>query len=160
MNVLSEIIGYRDSMGPGNSAGRNGRTHVLTSWKEVARYMGKGVRTVQRWERDFNLPVRRPSGAKNKRAILVLAADLDAWIALQCSRMSRDRRSDGIGLPPATLRDRMQAATSLRVANRLLLNEIQIAVEALQQKLSAMCPESGPEESTRRGESPGAAPPA
>lgn len=37
----------------GNSA------QVFTSWKEIARYMGKGVRTVQRWEQDFGLPVRK-----------------------------------------------------------------------------------------------------
>jgi DNA-binding transcriptional regulator YiaG len=24
---------------------------VLTSWTEIARYLGKGVRTVQRWEK-------------------------------------------------------------------------------------------------------------
>ncbi len=32
---------------------------LLNSWKEIAAYMGRGVRTVQRWERDLALPVRR-----------------------------------------------------------------------------------------------------
>jgi len=32
---------------------------VLTSWKEIAAYFGIGVRTVQRWERQFGLPVER-----------------------------------------------------------------------------------------------------
>ena len=36
---------------------------VLSSWKDIAKYMGKGVRTVQRWERHLGLPVRRPNGA-------------------------------------------------------------------------------------------------
>ena len=27
---------------------------VFTSWKEIACYLGKGIRTVQRWERDFD----------------------------------------------------------------------------------------------------------
>jgi transcriptional regulator with XRE-family HTH domain len=141
MNVLSEI-GHRNSAEAAERAGRIRRPHVLTSWKEVARYMGKGVRTVQRWERDFSLPVRRPSGAKNKRVILVFTADLDAWIAAQCSRMQRDSRTDGNGLSSATLRDCIRASAELRVANRLLLNEIQIAVEALLQTLSDMCPQS------------------
>jgi hypothetical protein len=34
---------------------------VFTSWKEIAAYLGKSVRTVQRWESEFRLPVRRPS---------------------------------------------------------------------------------------------------
>ena len=32
---------------------------LLNSWKEIAAYMGRGVRTLQRWERDLALPVRR-----------------------------------------------------------------------------------------------------
>ncbi len=31
---------------------------VLNSWKEIACYLGRGVRTVQRYERDLGLPVR------------------------------------------------------------------------------------------------------
>ena len=36
--------------------------HFLNGWKEIANYLGKGVRTVQRYERTLALPVRRPSG--------------------------------------------------------------------------------------------------
>ena len=63
------------------------RPPVLTSWKDIAHYMGKGVRTVQRWEQDFGLPVRRPQGS-NKKAILARPADLDAWVALRCASRS------------------------------------------------------------------------
>ena len=28
---------------------------VMTSWKEIARYLGEGVRTAQRWESEFGL---------------------------------------------------------------------------------------------------------
>jgi hypothetical protein len=139
MNVLSEI-GYRDSVEAANRAGRTRRPSVLTSWKEVARYMGKGVRTVQRWEREFGLPVRRPSGAKNKRVILALTADLDAWIALSCSRMQHSLPDGACGEMASTLRDHVRTAAELRIANRLLLNEIHIAMAALQQTLRAMCP--------------------
>jgi hypothetical protein len=31
----------------------------LNGWKEIAAYLGRSVRTVQRWEKDFGLPVRR-----------------------------------------------------------------------------------------------------
>jgi len=31
----------------------------LNSWKEIATYLSRGVRTVQRWERELKLPVHR-----------------------------------------------------------------------------------------------------
>jgi hypothetical protein len=52
---------------------------VLTSWKEIAAYLGKGVRTVQRWEREFGLPVRRPNG--NSHTVYASCEELQAWLA-------------------------------------------------------------------------------
>ena len=51
---------------------------VLGSWKEIANYLGKGVRTVQRWERQSGLPVHRPSGSR-KGVVLAFPAELDKW---------------------------------------------------------------------------------
>lgn len=50
---------------------------VLTSWKEIAAYMGKGVRTVQRWESEMELPVRRPGA--DRHIVLAFPQELDAW---------------------------------------------------------------------------------
>jgi hypothetical protein len=50
---------------------------VLTSWKEIAAYMGKGVRTVQRWEAEMELPVRRP--AADRHIVLAFPAELAPW---------------------------------------------------------------------------------
>jgi hypothetical protein len=52
--------------------------NVLTSWKEIGQYLGKGVRTVQRWERESGLPVRRPTDPC-RRAVLAIPEELDAW---------------------------------------------------------------------------------
>ncbi len=52
---------------------------VLNSWKEIASYLGRGVRTVQRYERDLALPVRRPRGT-SRSAVIALKEDLDAWL--------------------------------------------------------------------------------
>lgn len=52
---------------------------MLNSWKEVAVYLGRGVRTVQRWELDLGLPVRRPRG-KPRSAVIALKAELDSWL--------------------------------------------------------------------------------
>lgn len=52
---------------------------VLNSWKEIAAYMGRGVRTVQRWEQELGLPVRRPRG-RERSAVIALKPDLDRWL--------------------------------------------------------------------------------
>jgi hypothetical protein len=36
------------------------QTMILKGWKDIAKYLGCGVRTVQRWEK-LGLPVRRPA---------------------------------------------------------------------------------------------------
>ena len=43
-------------MTPSSTRSLEGR---LDSWKEIASYLGRGVRTVQRWEREEGLPVHR-----------------------------------------------------------------------------------------------------
>jgi len=57
----------------------------LTSWKEIAEYMRCGVRTVQRYEREFGLPVRRPTG-KSRGSVIATRAEIDAWIAADSIR--------------------------------------------------------------------------
>lgn len=128
-------------------------TSVLTSWKEIALYMGKGVRTVQRWEHDFGLPVRRPQGS-DKKAILARRGDLDAWVALRCSshsdlaaiaaRMGGSPSVNGLagaGISLSALSAlNAQIATSrmLRNNNRVLLAEVRGALANLQRELTAI----------------------
>lgn len=72
-----------------SDCGRRMMPKALTSWKEIAQYLGKGVRTVQRWEHYFGLPVRRPS-ADSHHAVLALPAELDAWL-IERTRTRRGR---------------------------------------------------------------------
>ena len=51
---------------------------VLTSWKEIAAYLGKGVRTVQRWETEMGLPVRRPG--PERHIVIAFPAELEEWL--------------------------------------------------------------------------------
>jgi TolB-like protein/Flp pilus assembly protein TadD len=50
----------------------------LDSWKEIAAYLRKEVRTVQRWEKSSDLPVRRLAHAKTG-TVFAYKSDLDAW---------------------------------------------------------------------------------
>jgi len=51
----------------------------LDSWGEIASYLGREVRTVQRWERTEGLPVRRHEH-KKKSTVYAYTGELDAWI--------------------------------------------------------------------------------
>lgn len=55
------------------------RPQVLSGWKEIALYLGKGVRTVQRYERELGLPVRRPAG-RPRAAVVATKQELEAWV--------------------------------------------------------------------------------
>ena len=55
---------------------------VLTSWKEIAQYVRKGVRTVQRWERELRFPVRRTPHA-TRSIVLAIPGEIDAWVRAQ-----------------------------------------------------------------------------
>jgi PAS domain S-box-containing protein len=51
---------------------------ILRSWKEIARYTGASVRTLQRWEKDFRLPIRRIATKKGS-VVFAFRSDLDSW---------------------------------------------------------------------------------
>lgn len=57
----------------------------LDSWKEIAKYLSRDVRTVQRWERRHRLPVHRLPGAAKPR-VYALASELDEWMQEGLSR--------------------------------------------------------------------------
>ena len=62
---------------------------ILGSWKEIAAYLGKGVRTAQRWEAELELPVRRPVEG-NRKVVVALSAEIDSWLQ---SRLGVGRKS-------------------------------------------------------------------
>jgi hypothetical protein len=53
---------------------------ILSGWKDIARYLGKGVRTVQRYAHELGLPVRWVSG-HHRGAVIARKSDLDSWIS-------------------------------------------------------------------------------
>ena len=55
----------------------------LQGWKEVASYLARSVRCVQRWEREIGLPVHRIKGVDGQ-SVYAVRSEIDAW------RASRD----------------------------------------------------------------------
>jgi hypothetical protein len=97
---------------------------VLNSWKEIAAYMGRGVRTVQRWERELGLPVRRPRG-KERSAVIALKSDLDSWLEHVPQRSLEDHpepahlRADHLQLRQNTQLLKLRAAALYEKSQKL-----------------------------------------
>jgi hypothetical protein len=114
-------------------------TTVLSSWKDIARYMGKGVRTVQRWERHLGLPVRRPNGASHKSAVLLNRNDLDTWLATRFSARAavKDLAAESCASTTtarASLRESIQTARELRDANLALTLQLTESIRVLAER--------------------------
>lgn len=58
----------------------NANPRLLNSWKQIANYLGCSVRTAQRWERSFALPVHHPSNSL-RGPVLAQPHELDGWVA-------------------------------------------------------------------------------
>jgi hypothetical protein len=53
---------------------------VLHSWKEISKYTGVGVRTVQRYETQLGLPVHRPA-ERARGKVLAFCDEIDSWLS-------------------------------------------------------------------------------
>jgi len=51
----------------------------LDSWKEIAGYLGRDLRTVRRWEKEKGLPVRRVPGGE-RSAVFAYSEEIDEWL--------------------------------------------------------------------------------
>jgi predicted DNA-binding transcriptional regulator AlpA len=61
-----------------NSTQQAESQQILSGWKEIANHLGRGVRTVQRYERDLGLPVRRPT--RESVVVFAITSEIDAWV--------------------------------------------------------------------------------
>lgn len=60
----------------------------LDSWKEIAGYLQREVRTVQRWEKEAGLPVRRLLHEK-RGTVYAFTEELDAWAASRSTSVAK-----------------------------------------------------------------------
>jgi hypothetical protein len=119
---------------------------VLSSWKDIAKYLGKGVRTVQRWERHLGLPVRRPVGASQKSAVVLYRGDVDAWLATRFSarglQKSEVRAGQTSRTARAILREGIRTARELRTANQALTEQITECIRLLAERCGRLASQS------------------
>ena len=54
------------------------RKDVLNGWKEIANYVGRDIRTVERWEKHRGLPIRRVPG-EGRATVYAVVSELERW---------------------------------------------------------------------------------
>jgi hypothetical protein len=108
---------------------------MLTSWKEIASYLGKGMRTVQRWELNYGLPVMRPIG-KPKGVVSASREELDSWWSNHWSRNSdRDGNTslDGYAVF-SSARQNMQLSRELLNEHHQLVKQLRATTYAFHEQ--------------------------
>ena len=63
----------------------------LKSWRQIASYLNRGVRTVQRWNLYAGLPVHRVGPARTP--VVAFRSEIDAWLHSKPTRQSQSERS-------------------------------------------------------------------
>lgn len=137
----------------------------LSGWKDIAQHMGKGVRTVQRYERQFGLPVRRPSG-KESGSVIATKAELEAWVAAAPIRSPRllgpdDGASEAslrLGITAirnsvAEMRQLRAEMNALRADLRSSLRQLKKSIEGICQGIDSKAPQSGRDSKLARTDS-------
>jgi len=90
-------------------------TEVLSSWKDIAKYLKRGVRTVQRWESELALPVRRRRG-KRRAGVSAIRAEIDIWLST-CPTVTNEPEIDATLVSNRAL---LQQTSDLIAQSRLL----------------------------------------
>ena len=102
----------------------------LNSWKDIANYMGRGVRTVQRYEVSYGLPVRRPAG-KSRSSVMATRSEIDAWVAASPIRESYElpkRQANGRSAEKLLLQEGLHEMRKLREQMMELRAEIHLSL--------------------------------
>jgi hypothetical protein len=102
---------------------------LLNSWKEIAMYLGRGVRTAQRWER-YGLPVRRLAPGP-RASVIADAHDIDAWISGGRTHGTAGTTADA----PVVFRDKLQKTIE---QSRQLRSEMAVLQESGRKTLAEL----------------------
>ncbi len=113
---------------------------ILNSWKEVAAYLGRGVRTAQRWEHDLGLPVHHQGGTRHS-AVAAIPEELDGWLHRTPLHIGEKmRRSDTVPVVRPAIRRSLETMARLRLELHAITNEEQKSVYKLYSTLRTAMP--------------------
>jgi hypothetical protein len=116
----------------------NAALEILSGWKQIASHLGKGVRTVQRYERKLGLPIRRPAG-KSTGSVIASKIELDAWVLAsplrEAFRLPEHSASNATLL--AEFRRNVQETHRLHEESAKLRAEVKASLDLVQGTLGA-----------------------
>ncbi len=97
------------------------KPQMLNSWKEIASFLDRGVRTVQRWEHELQLPVHR-IGKGKRSPVYALVPELKFWVATSGIDSVPQRRA---GDKTLTL-VKQNSDSPLEVSHRLMAQSLEL----------------------------------
>ena len=112
----------------------------LSGWKDIANYLDKGVRTVQRYEHDMGLPVRRPGG-KPCGSVIATAAEIAAWVTASPSREGKElsrQATTSHSVDVDAIRSNVLEMQKLREEMSTLRAEVHLCREQLREKITSL----------------------
>jgi hypothetical protein len=98
--------------------GNPGFQSCLDGWKDIAAYLGRDVRTVQRWEKSLGLPVQRVQDSKSG-SVHAFRSEIDAWRRERGTKTSHERLS--VVPPPAKASEHTTAEGARRIHPSVLI---------------------------------------
>jgi hypothetical protein len=114
---------------------------VLNSWKEIANYLNRGVRTVQRWEQELQLPVHR-IGTGKRAPVYAVISELQFWMVTSAGKYTNALMEKKAGPldPDARKRERQLAGRLHQLAQAVAQASVrhQRQAEALQKNILAL----------------------
>lgn len=139
--IGSKILARETAMGRRKVA----QVEILAGWKAIANHLGRGVRTVQRYERELGLPIRRPSG-KSHGSVIATKAELDGWVSASPIRESfpLPQRDLNTAVLLTEFKTHVAESRTLRQATEGLRHGVRAGLELLRKNLRIALPE-GPE---------------
>lgn len=113
---------------------------ILSGWKNIAGHLGMGVRTIQRYEREMGLPIRRPAG-RMRGSVLATKSELDAWVASSPIRAAFQLAKRSQGYSPvdlASLRRGVAEMSALREQTAALRREVRTSMLSLKNSIKLL----------------------
>ena len=106
------------------------KADLLNSWKEIASYLGRGVRTVQRWEQDSYLPVHRLNAGR-VGPVFAFPSELDMWLN---GALREALPKDPEAARTAITRNQLEKLAASRARSRQLMRELSERTLSQQQR--------------------------
>ena len=111
----------------------------LNSWKEIACYLDRGVRTLQRWEQKSHLPIHR-IGRSRRSPVYALVSELNFWLATSGRVRAGNLNKTRTPAPQNCDRHHVLALRLHDLAERVARNSArhQRQAEALEKQINAL----------------------